>query len=121
VSQASDKLGNLGEQAAAEFLERAGHRVLARNFRCPLGELDLITFHEGTLVFVEVKTLSGDATDPEEHVTPAKQRKLAQVAEYWIAQNRRPQCAYRFDAVSVVLPNDGGPRVRHFVEAFIPR
>ena len=120
MSQSSDQLGLLGEEAAARFLQAAGHRILERNFTCPLGEIDLITFHEGTLIFVEVKSLSGDAADPEEHVTPAKQRKLAQLAEYWIAKNRRPQCAYRFDVLSVVSQPGAEPRVRHIVEAFVP-
>jgi putative endonuclease len=104
-----------------KFLKKAGHTILARNFVCPGGEIDIISFHDGCIVFVEVKTLSQDAhADPEEHITPAKQRQLVRVAEHWLAAKRRPNCAYRFDALSVIVPARGQPRVRHIVEAFVP-
>ena len=120
MTHSTGQVGLLGEEAAARFLKSAGHQILQRNFKCPVGEIDLITFHEGTLVFVEVKALSGDGGDPEEHVNRAKQRKLAAVAEFWIAKNRRPRCAYRFDVVSVLARPDSEPQVRHIVEAFLP-
>jgi putative endonuclease len=115
------QLGALGESAAVKFLKQSGHTILARNYVCPVGELDIISFHHGCIVFVEVKTLSDDAAgDPEEHITPAKQRQLHRVARQWLAARRQPDCAYRFDAISVVVPPQGEPRVRHIVEAFIP-
>jgi len=121
VAADTKKLGALGENAAAKFLKKSGHTILARNFLCPHGELDIISFHKGCIVFVEVKTLSDDvAADPEDHITPAKQRQLCRVAQHWLAAKRQPDCAYRFDAVSVVIPLAGDPRIRHIVEAFIP-
>ncbi len=117
----TQKLGAIGESLAVRFLKKAGHSILARNYICPLGEIDIITFQNGAVVFVEVKTLSDDRlANPEEHITPAKQRQLCRVAQHWLAAKRRPNCAYRFDAVSVVVPADGEPRVRHIIEAFIP-
>ena len=107
------KLGAFGEAAAAKFLKKSGHTILARNYACPLGEIDLICFHKGCIIFVEVKTLSDDfASDPEEHINPAKQRKLHKIARHWLAAKRQPDCAYRFDAVSVIVPPVGEPRVR---------
>lgn len=121
VSLFSKELGRIGEDAAAVFLRRAGYRILKRNFTCPTGELDIICHHQGTLVFVEVKTRRDDALgDPEENITPAKQRQLERVARAWLATHGEPDCTYRFDAVSVVLPEKGETRVRHIVEAFIP-
>lgn len=114
-------LGAAGEEAAERFLRARGYRVLARNFSTPLGELDLVCFHEGTVVFVEVKARATDAAaDPEANINPAKQRRLYRAARAWLAANRYPECAYRFDAVSIVLPKSGEPRIRHIIEAFVP-
>ncbi|RIK66756.1 MAG: YraN family protein [Planctomycetota bacterium] len=114
-------LGAAGEDAAARFLKSLGYKVLARNYTSPVGELDLVCHHDDTIVFVEVKTLADDAAgDPEEHVNPAKQRQLARVARAWLAAHRHPDCAYRFDVISVVLRENAQPSIRHFVEAFIP-
>ncbi|MBI5765571.1 MAG: YraN family protein [Planctomycetes bacterium] len=116
------QLGTIGEKAAQQFLCALGHKILAKNFTCPLGELDIITQVGNTIVFVEVKSLASDRhDDPESHITPAKQRKLRQVAEFWLAKHRHPECAYRFDAVSVVIADGREPVVRHIPEAFIPR
>lgn len=116
------KLGASGERAAEKFLRAAGYRILARNYTCPVGELDLICLDGRTIVFVEVKTrASDDRADPEENITPAKMRKLTQVARAWLAAHREPDCPCRFDAVSVVLGPDASPTCRHIIEAFIPK
>lgn len=116
------QLGAMGEKAAQQFLCAQGHKILAKNFTCPLGELDIVTQDGDTIVFVEVKSLASDRHDnPESHITPAKQRKLRQVAEVWLKKHRHPECAYRFDAVSVVVVEGHQPVVRHIPEAFIPR
>jgi|CXWL01.1.fsa_nt_gi putative endonuclease len=117
------KLGAQGEKLAADHLARSGYRILARNYVCPAGEIDLICHGDGAIVFVEVKSLEHDrAGDPEERITPAKQRKIELAARHWLAEHRQPDCAYRFDAVSVIIPVDENPpRIRHIVEAFIPR
>lgn len=119
---AKDQLGRDGEKAAAEYLVRAGLRILQRNFNCKFGEIDLIARDGETLVFVEVKTRRDEsAAAPEESIGPGKQRQLARVARHWLATHGQPDCAYRFDAVSVVWPEGGKPDIRHIVEAFIPR
>src|SRR5712671_93545 len=94
-------LGAEGEKAAVDYFKQNGYKILTRNFACPLGEIDLICHGEGAIVFVEVKTLADDqASDPEEKVNWAKQRKLIQTAEVWLQKHRHPQCAYRFDVIS---------------------
>lgn len=114
-------LGKAGEAAACDYLKHAGYRILARNYTCGAGELDLISYRDGCIVFVEVKTRTDDvAANPEETITRAKQRQLERVARAWLAAHKDPECSYRFDAVSVVLPADGDPRIRHIVDAFIP-
>ncbi len=114
-------LGRVGERAAARHLKSNGYRILARNYACPVGELDLVCYHDGAIVFVEVKTRQHDESAvPEENITHAKRRKLELTAKAWLAANREPDCAYRFDAVSVIVPADGETRVRHIVDAFEP-
>lgn len=121
MAQDTSKLGAAGEKAAARFLKRAGYRILAKNYACPAGEIDLICRDADTIVFVEVKTRRQDSdADPEINIHAHKRRKLTQVARCWIAAHRSPEAAYRFDAVSVVLPSDGQPIVHHIVEAFVP-
>jgi len=114
-------LGARGERAAEQYLKSRGMKIVARNYRCPAGELDLIAADKKTIVFVEVKTLMSDAdADPENKINPTKQRKLETVARYWLMARGEPEAAYRFDAISVVM-NDGKPTVRHIEEAFIPK
>ncbi len=115
------RVGDAGENAACKFLRRGGHRILARNYTCPVGEIDVICHHDRTIVFVEVKTLSDDeAADPEDHVTPAKQRQVERAARFWLAAHGEPDWAYRFDVISVVLTAGDKPAIRHIVEAFLP-
>ncbi len=114
-------LGRLGEKAACKYLRRLGYQILQRNYVCPSGEMDVICYDKDCIVFVEVKTLSDDAlSDPEDKITTIKQRQVERVARAWLAAHREPQCAYRFDAVSVVQSSNGRPSVRHIIEAFIP-
>ncbi|MCG8404426.1 MAG: YraN family protein [Phycisphaerales bacterium] len=114
-------IGKAGENAACEYLKRQGFRILARNYTCPFGEIDIICHHDACIVFVEVKTLSDDTNAaPEDNITFAKQRQVQRVARAWLAEQREPECAYRFDAVAVVLQPKGKPEVRHIIEAFLP-
>ena len=113
--------GAAGEKLAWKHLKRAGYRLLERNFTCSGGELDLICTRGDEIIFVEVKTrAAADDADPENNITPAKKRQLLRVARHWLARQRSPQMAYRFDAVSVVLPDTGKPTVRHMEEIFVP-
>lgn len=115
------KLGAEGEKAAARFLKKAGYRILARNYTCPLGEIDIIAHGDGAIVFVEVKTRADDAAaNPEANITPAKQRQVSRVARFWLRAHGEPDCPWRFDALSVILPPGGKPVVRQIVSAFAP-
>jgi len=111
-------LGAAGERLAASWLEDHGYRILARNWRCPYGELDLIAEREGALVAVEVKTRRGTTMGaPEEAVTPTKQRRLiASMQTYvqeWLEERRGElgrypaEPAWRIDVVAVQLAPTG--------------
>ena len=100
------ELGALGERLAAEHLERQGYRILERNFRCRMGEIDLIARRENELVFTEVK-LRKDASHGEarEFVAASKQRKLLLTAEYYLAARPWAQeLQARFDVIEVYAP-----------------
>lgn len=104
-------LGRIGEDAAVALLTGRGYRILARNFRCPLGELDVVADHDGAIVFVEVKTRSSLARGhPFEAITPHKRRRLTRLARYYLKGRNALRRPVRFDAVSVTVTPRGGVR-----------
>jgi putative endonuclease len=114
------KRGDRGENAVAEALERSGHRILERQYRCRWGEIDLIALSpEGVLCFVEVKTRSPRAiAAPREAVTPAKQRRLRDAASWYLAQTERDGPC-RFDVAEVYPADAGGRRqINYITSAF---
>lgn len=102
------KLGAAGEELAARHLENQGYQILARNYRTPLGELDLVARHQGYLVFVEVKTRrSSRFGTPQEAVHLTKQEKLRTLAAYYLEQQGCQDAYVRFDVVAVRLTAAG--------------
>lgn len=115
-------MGAFGEAAAAAYLRKKGYEILGMNYRCPLGELDIIARQKGTVVFVEVKLRrEGGYAGAAEAVTPAKQRKLRIAAESWAVENELEGTPCRFDVIEIYLERDGNrvSRIRHLEEAFI--
>jgi len=110
--------GRRGEGLAALHLRLKGYRIEVRNWRCPLGELDIVAWDGDTLVFVEVKTRASSAVGaPEDAVTVHKRRRLVRLAQAFLAQRGSDLPPCRFDVVAV----DTGkpwPRLRHFRNAF---
>lgn len=99
--------GEAAEQLAAAYLERQGLRVVERNYRCRLGEIDLIMRDGSALVFVEVRLRSsGNFGGAAESITLRKQKKILQAARHYLAGQRSlPPC--RFDAVLLGGLEDG--------------
>lgn len=97
------QLGAMGEALAVDHLTRAGLRILHRNWRCRYGELDIIACDDtGTVVFVEVKTRTGDGYGGLAHaVTPRKVRRLRRLAGLWLAGQDRRWAAIRIDVIGV--------------------
>ncbi len=111
-------LGGRGEDLAARFLSKQGYRILERNYRTPLGELDLVARHRDCLVFIEVKTRrTARFGAPQEAVHPAKQEKLRTLAEYYLQQQGLEDAAVRFDVVAVRLTAHG-PEIELIQQAF---
>ena len=103
------RLGDAGERYAARLLEAAGHTVLARQWRCPEGELDLVTLDGDELVFVEVRTRRGDRFGtPEESVDPRKAARLLRLGDHYLAAHpEHERRIWRVDLVAIVLDAAG--------------
>ena len=119
----SKELGRRGEELAAAHFERLGFRVLARNHRTRFGELDLVLADPGdrTIVFCEVKTRRLGSPSPWQNLHEAKRRQVRAMAAAWLAEvTDRPWAAeLRFDAVGVLIGEDGGlVRLDHLEAAF---
>src|SRR5688500_4912339 len=115
--------GDLGERAAREHLQQSGLKFLTANFSCKDGEIDLIfrdeTTAETCLVFVEVKTrTAGGWTRPGKAVDNRKRRALVRTATEYLRQLKRPEVAYRFDVVEVLLAFDQVIEIRHNANSF---
>lgn len=112
-------LGRAGEQLAADYLEQQGLVVLARNWHCSTGELDIVATDGRTVVFCEVKTRSGvDYGAPLDAVSQYKVRRLRDLAKTWLHEHQLEGCPIRFDVVSVLWPPGDHPRIQHLAEAF---
>jgi putative endonuclease len=113
-------LGLAGEDLAARRLQRAGYAILARRWRCPAGELDIVARDGDCLVFVEVRARRGLARGAAvESITPAKAARLAQLAELYLAAHPDlGQPDWRIDLVAVQLDATGRLLgVEHLVSA----
>jgi putative endonuclease len=111
-------LGHRGENIAARYLRDRGLRIIRRNYRCPLGEIDIIAREGKTLVFVEVKTRMSDDPTPEDQVNQAKQHQITKSARYYLSRYGGPEPPARFDVIAIVWPAGRDPQVRHTPNAF---
>lgn len=96
------ELGAKGEEIAVRYLKSRGYRILERNYRVRLGEIDIIAEHGDDLVFIEVKTRSDILFgSPFESVTKQKQQQLSKVALEYIGKKKCHLCPARFDVVGI--------------------
>lgn len=117
----SEELGRYGEDLAAEHLSAAGMQVLARNWRCREGEIDIVALDGEALVFVEVKARSGTGFgQPAEAVGAVKARRIRGLACRWLMEHRPPggHDDLRFDVISVVRRRGYAPVLEHLRGAF---
>ena len=111
--------GQAGESAAEEYLRRKGYRILARNLRSSLGELDLVAEDGQVLVFVEVKARRTNAFGGAIHaVHHRKQEKLIQLAAQYLARHHIKNRLCRFDVVLLQGLNAAAPQIEHIQNAF---
>ncbi|MFD5143430.1 YraN family protein [Streptomyces sp. NPDC058401] len=112
---AQQALGRYGEDLATRRLTEAGMTVIARNWRCRGGEIDIVARDGDALVVCEVKTRrAGEFEHPMAALRPAKAERLRRLAGHWLAdQGGPPPGGVRIDLVGVLLPRRGGPVVEH--------
>jgi putative endonuclease len=120
VTDARLATGRLAEALAAQFLEQQGLRILARNWRQPGGEIDLVADDAGTCVFVEVRARTGlDFGHPLEAIGAAKRAQVVRAAKLYLHLESPRASGFRFDVVGVLFAPDGGkPQVFHVPNAF---
>jgi putative endonuclease len=120
MSSSRQRLGKWGESVAVLHLEGKGYHILDRNWRCSLGEIDIIARDQSEIVFIEVKTRRGQAMGlPEEGLTGKKAQKLLEVAQQYLAEvDLDPD--WRIDLVAVELDRSGKLiRCEHIVNAVL--
>jgi putative endonuclease len=111
---AKDELGRAGEQVAAEYLERAGLRILDRNWRSADGEIDIVAADRQVLVVCEVKTRSGTRFGtPLEAVTRSKRMRLRRLAAQWLVANGVLFDEVRIDVIGLVRDKAGQFMIEH--------
>lgn len=113
-------LGRWGEDRAAEYLRKKGYTLLEKNFRCRMGEIDLIARKGRFLVFAEVKLRkNADYGQAREFVTAAKQRRIKTAASLWLAEHETA-LQPRFDVIEIYAPKgpEGCVRIGQIEDAF---
>lgn len=110
-------LGDRGEAMTAEYLRAHGYTIVASQFRCRFGEIDLIARKNGMLCFVEVKLRGSRRYGlPRDYVTVAKQRRLRTAAAFYLTRHD-PEAPVRFD-VAEVYDDETPPRIEYLEDAF---
>ena len=112
--------GTRSERAAARYFRQQGCRILAQNYSCPHGELDIVVLDGGCIVFVEVRsTGTADVERPALSVDAAKQRRLTALALHFLQQKRLLNYPARFDVLAIAWPEgQREPRIEHHRQAF---
>jgi putative endonuclease len=110
-------IGKLGEQIATIYLQKRGYKIMARNFRCKSGEIDIIAKSpHGCTSFVEVKCRVGDAYGkPYESVTWSKQKKMHSAIQFYMLQNYLQDSKLKVEVISIILnPDRSISDIKHF-------
>ena len=118
MNDTRQSLGKEGEELAEQYLKKKGYTIVERNYRCLVGEVDLIALDRRIVVFVEVKTRTGHGFGmPAEAVERKKQQKMVQTAQFFISSKRLHQRDARFDVVAISWLGRK-PVIEHIENAF---
>ena len=116
---AKDTLGRRGEDLAADYLSGLGLEIVERNWRCALGEIDIVAREGGETVFIEVKTRAGlGYGHPLESITVQKLARLRRLAAAWCEAHPGLAGGIRIDAVAVIAPRGEGVTIEHLRRVF---
>ncbi|MEG1631757.1 MAG: YraN family protein [Hydrogenoanaerobacterium sp.] len=112
------RIGNVGEDRAAEYLEDENYKIVQRNYNTGVGEIDIIAQNDKYIIFAEVKTRSEASLEtPAEAVTKAKQRRIIKTTQKYLSEN---SCSLqpRFDVIEVITSEDAITGINHLENAF---
>lgn len=110
-------LGKQGEDAACRWLEAKGYRIVARNWLCALGEIDIIAQIDTLWVFVEVRTRRGSIDEAMSSIGTVKRQRMIHAAHAYAATLTERDPVWRVDVVAVAAQRDGSLRVEHVEDA----
>ncbi|MCX5711170.1 MAG: YraN family protein [Candidatus Omnitrophica bacterium] len=118
MSERTLQLGRSGEELAEVFLKKSGYKILARNYKTKLGEVDIIAREKDCICFIEVKARNtADFGLPKEAVCARKQRQISKAALVYLKDNKLLDKSARFDVVSVLL-DGSSPKIELIRNAF---
>lgn len=113
MTSRNQKIGAWGESTAADWLERRGYEVTARNVRTPYGEIDIVAKKEGVIYYIEVKTLTSSRTFfPEHQITARKREHMLNAAAHHASENGID--LWQIDVIAVEGAPNGAPVIHHF-------
>lgn len=115
------QVGSKGERLAVQYLQSHGYRILETNYRCPLGEIDIIAAKQELVAFVEVKTRRSNRFGrPAAAVTGLKQQRIVHTAQWYIKANSQGISSphYRFDVLEIFSSPAGQATINHIQNAF---
>lgn len=112
------KTGKIGELSSARYLRQNGYEIISANYRCRVGEIDIIAKDEKYICFVEVKTRDEKfKISPADAVDLSKRKKIIAAASLYLAVNRY-ELQPRFDIIEVIMSNDNVCKIKHIKNAF---
>jgi len=118
MTKVTKRIGNSGEELAADFLSKNGYKILTRNYRWARGEIDIVAEKDNMLIFVEVKTArSKNFGAPETWVTERKQQQVGMVASRYLQENEIVDKDCRFDVIAISATGKDW-QIKHIENAF---
>lgn len=114
----SQPFGQQGEKLAANYLEQQGYTIVSTNWRCRVGEIDIIARQGDILVFVEVR--ARHAALPETafaSISERKRRRLTRAVYVYLADHHLQDAAWRVDVIAIAIPSSGKPLIEHITDA----
>lgn len=110
-------LGQQGEDVACRWLEAKGYRIIARNWSCPLGEIDIVAQMGVTWIFVEVRTRRASLDEAMSSIGTLKRQRMIRAAQMYVGALSEPDPMWRIDVIGVSVMRDGSFRVEHVEDA----
>ena len=114
------KFGFEGERLAEKYLKRKGYKIIQKNYRCKLGEIDIIAEQNKVIIFVEVRSKHSEKLGlPQDSINTAKIGQISRAALCYIKEKKLIDQTCRFDVIAITFPtNSQEPKIEHIENAF---